>query len=149
MSEYWLKIYAKGEESAINLSNLMRIELKIVSTRILRKLKISTLADISPDAFESLFKRFIHEYDKLLIIDSIKPSNSLEFHEMAYFVEYTKYETWNKNKKTKSPYQRKKDEKILRGLINQSNYNSIQTALKELICEKYIQLISMEKHLHN
>lgn len=150
LNEYKLKIYAKGEESKIGMSNLMRIELKITATRILNRLNIFSLADINLKAFESLFNEFLKQFDKLLILDSINPPNGLEFHEAAFFIDYTKFDRWNRNKKIKSRNERKKDEKKLMGIINQFSYNTIQSNLRKLLLKKYNQLsISIEKHLHN
>lgn len=141
VKDYRIKIYAKGEESQIATSNLIRIELKITAKRILKRLNICNLSDINFEAFKTLYSEFIKQFDKLLIVDSIMPPNGLELHDSVFFSEYTKYEKWNRNKKLKTYYDRKKDERKLRKLLKRNNYDKIQSQLRYLIHQKYNELI--------
>lgn len=141
VKDYRIKIYAKGEESQIATSNLIRIELKITAKRILKRLNICNLSDINFEAFKTLYSEFIKQFDKLLIVDSIVPPNGLELHDSVFFSEYTKYEKWNRNKKLKTYYDRKKDERKLRKLLKRNNYDKIQSQLRYLIHQKYNELI--------
>tara|TARA_R110002049_G_scaffold309282_1_gene520069 strand:+ start:49464 stop:50318 length:855 start_codon:yes stop_codon:yes gene_type:complete len=129
VKEYRMKIYAKGEESRIATSNLIRIELKITAKRILNRLNIYSLTDININAYSHLFREFVKQFDKLLIIDSINPPNGLELHDAVFFTEYTKFEKWNQNKKLKTYYDRKKDEGKLKRLLKQNNYGSISLSV--------------------
>ncbi len=141
IKDYKIKIYAKGEESQIATSNLIRIELKITAKRILKRLNICSLSDINVEAFKTLYNEFIKQFDKLLIVDSIVSPNGLELHDSAFFSEYTKFEKWNLNKNIKSYYERKKDERKLRKLLKSNNYDTIQSQLRLLIKQKFNELI--------
>src|SRR5690606_9233713 len=102
LNEYRLKIYAKGEESNLGVADLIRIELKIIAARILNRIDIFSLYDINTETFERLFREFLRQFDKLLILDSINPPNGLELHHSVFFSEYTKFDRWNYNRKTKT-----------------------------------------------
>lgn len=141
VKDYKIKIYDKGKESPLKSENLMRVELRIYYTRVLERLGISNLSSINIDAFKHLYKEFYKQFDKLLIVDSLKPSNLLEFHDAAFYLSYTKFATWEANKKTKKTYDRDKDKKKLLKIIQQQGYDKMKNHLIELIENKYNYLM--------
>jgi hypothetical protein len=144
LKEYRMKIYAKGEESKIMTTNLIRVELKITAKRILSRLKIFSISDINYNSFKALFKEFLKQFDRLLIIDSINPPEGIEMHDAIFFIEYTKFDRWNLNKKVKSNYERMKDKKKLMKLLEKTNYNKIQKHIRALIIQKHKSLTTPE-----
>jgi hypothetical protein len=137
INDYRIKIYDKGEEAKLKNDKLMRIELKITSKRVLKRLRVNNVTDININAFKRLYKEFNKQFEKLLIVDSMEPSKTLEMHDAIYFSNYTKSSTWETNKRTKTMYERIKDKKKLLKMIDQQGYSKIKNSLTKLINEKF------------
>lgn len=69
-SEYYLKFYDKGLQYKLDC-NLLRVEIKIVDSRLLNKLGVKQLSDLTnKDVLESLFNFFIEKVSETNIIDN-------------------------------------------------------------------------------
>lgn len=137
MTDYSLKIYDKSKQYNLVDKKLTRIELKITKARCLSRLGIKTLCEMTNNAFKDLFKRFLHCFNRILIIDSLKPPKGIRIDQIVLFSTCTNPNEWmdlNYNDKLSQKRDFKK-------LIKKYSYDKIQTQLRDRILNKYYELI--------
>ncbi len=140
-SDFSIKIYDKGKESQLEQKNLLRIELKIIQKRFLNNIGINSLDQLDGVAVLSLFKAFVERYNKMLIVDSISPWNTLETHERVFYENYTNPSYWMMVRNTKTSQEIRKDKKRIMSFIKKIGYDSNKNQILKLISSKYHQLI--------
>lgn len=132
-TDYSLKIYDKGKQYSILDENLLRIELKITSSRYLHKIGIINLNQLGNDTFKYLFKVFLSHFDKLMIVDSLNPPEGLRTDQMILYKLCINPNHWS-SIETK---EKKETRKEFVKLIKKYNQNKIHTVLRDDITMKY------------
>lgn len=148
MTDYSFKIYNKSKQYKIMDRNIIRLELKITNSRFLKKLGINTLSNIDYNAFSVLYNTFMKHFEKLMVVDSISPPESLSLPEKVFFGLYVNPTQWQSidtsiNYRLKYQTQRKFD-KILK------NHSLLKTKdlLRDKISSKFIELMDCERDIN-
>jgi len=99
INDTWLKVYDKSLDAGIHHKNILRLEIKMLGRRAVSRLNISTLSDLLlPDTYPHLLEELVKAWDKLTVVDAIKPSIIMP---MRYRSSYNKFT----NPKTYELYQ--------------------------------------------
>ncbi|MCB0463365.1 MAG: hypothetical protein R2816_02880 [Flavobacteriaceae bacterium] len=137
MTDYSLKIYDKSKQYNLADKKLTRIELKIIKARCLSSLGIVTLQEMTNHTFRGLFKRFLYCFNRILIIDSLKPPKDVRIDLMVLFTTCTNPNLWE-SLSYEDKLSQKRD---FKKLIKKYSYDKVHTQLRDKILSKYHKLI--------
>lgn len=144
-TDYSLKIYNKSKQYGVK-SNILRVEVKIISKRKLEKLGIFSLEDLQrEDVINRLYSFLLGELQKLTIIDDYlgvkMPSedrNSLN--------EYTNPNYWKKLRRDRSNKVVNDRKKKLKALIIKYGLDTAQREILTRVSEKFSEMMDCPSH---
>lgn len=147
-TDFHLKVYNKSKQSQLR-ANILRVEIKIISKRLLQKLKASTVEDLlKTEVLYNIFSLLLNEVKKCTIIDTFD-TLQIEDNDLEKLYRYTNPNYWNTLKETKS-------EKIQSGLKKDfekvsSKYGLLKTKhlVLRLMIEKFWQLMDCPENEPN
>ena len=102
LTDYRIKIYNKSKQYSLK-TNILRVELKIIQTRLLKQLGIHCLEDLlDVEALTRLFHLFMDKFEGLNIVDNFDPEIIPE-KDYNKLNRYTNPNYWIRIKVDKSP----------------------------------------------
>ncbi|MBB4807006.1 hypothetical protein HNP38_002302 [Chryseobacterium defluvii] len=142
--EYLVKIYDKGLQFRLPY-NLMRVEIKITDSKMLKNFGIYTTKDIyNKSSLKVLFNHLIKAFDEINIIDNGFTDQKMPHHTKT-FIEIGKSSSfWReiKQNKSSSHYYDMRDRYNM--LLDKYELNTIKQELKDLLVDKFDLLIEEE-----
>lgn len=141
MTDYSFKVYNKSKQYKIKDRDIIRFELKITNSRYLKKLGVNTLSDVNYEAFIKLYDIFIKQFDKLMILDSIKPPEGLPLDEKVFFNQYTNPIQWQSNNTLKVYTNKYRTQAKFDKIIKAHNLLNTKALLREKLALKFIDLM--------
>lgn len=139
-TDYSLKLYDKGKQYKLLDKNLLRIELKITSSRYLKKLGIINLNHLGYYAFNGLFEALLKHFNNIMIVDSIKAPKGIREDQMILFKNCINPNHWNglHAKEKKETYRE------FVKIMKKYNQNTIHSNLRDSIINKYHLLMNIK-----
>jgi len=138
---YVLKIYDKGKQYNLR-ENILRFEVRFLKAREFQKFDIYKLEDLKDKyKLRQLFKYLLKRYDELIIIDQIDES-LIEPLDLTEFIRYNNSHYWENTIKENSATTKMRHLIKYNELQNKYSLLRTKTLLKQLIIEKYSQLIN-------
>lgn len=138
---YVLKIYDKGKQYRLN-KNVLRFEVRFQKAREFQKFGIFRLDDLK-DKFKlrQLFKYLLQKFEELIIVDQFEESR-IEPIDLEKLIRYNNPNYWETTISGFSATTKMRHLRIYKNLLNKYNLLRTKTHLKQLIQDKYIQLIN-------
>jgi hypothetical protein len=107
----------------------------------LKNLGVNSLSDINYEAFIKLYNIFIKNFEKLMIVDSIKPPEGLPLDEKVFFNQYTNPMQWQSISTSKGYTEKYRTQAKFDKIIKEHNLINTKALLREKIALKFIELI--------
>lgn len=138
-TDYSLKIYNKSRQ--FNTSkNILRIEIKIISKRLLHKLKVYKIEDMNDFiVLEGIFQFLLTKFEKVIIVDKVD-ENSISPIILEKINKYTNPNYWKRIKTEKSYKAIATLKKDFNQLLFKYHLNSLKNKLREKLHEKFLEL---------
>lgn len=139
MTDYSMKIYDKSKQNSLN-ENLLRVEIRLLSKRLLRKLGVSKLEDLLRlEVLRLIYSQLINELNKCIIVDdySLENVDAATFNKLNL---YTNPNFWIKSKKQKTPKQVYHLKKNFQMLIRKNSLDTLKREILEKCSLKFQQL---------
>ena len=139
--EYHIKYYDKAKESKPTLHyNLLRAEIKIVDSKLLKKFGIYTVKDITnPNSLKSLFTFFLDRVEETNIIDNLNDKDiPLEDKHIIELGKSPSYWLELKQNKSNSSYYERRDK--YNSILSKYNLLTIKEEVKSLLTQKFNEL---------
>lgn len=139
--QYYIKMYDKGLQYKLD-KNLMRIEVKIIDSDLLKKLNINTLSDIrKKSSLHKLFYFLLEHFEKVNMIDTISTLNITS--EDLSFIEIGKSPSyWREIREKKSKTEYYKQRNKYNSILEKYNLTTLKNEIIDLLNEKFNQLIN-------
>ncbi|MFC0776565.1 hypothetical protein [Flavobacterium sp. HJSW_4] len=143
-----IKIYNKskqyGKEFKIS-NNILRIELKLKSKRIIQRLGIFSLNDLlDKEKIFTVFKFLYNEYQKLMIIDGLDKFD-IPQQDLEKLNKYTNPNYWQRLRENKSYKVRYNLKKNCNLLIKKYNLDTLKRELDDKLMNKFWELIDFNE----
>nr|WP_309755545.1 hypothetical protein [Flavobacterium sp.] len=143
LTDYRIKLYNKSKQYRLK-SNILRVELKIITTRLLQQLKINSLEDLlDKDVLTRLFRLFMEKFEGVNIIDNFDPE-TIPKKDYNKLNKYTNPNFWIRIKTDKSPkviYRLKAD---YDNLLNNYGLLVIKNEIREKLNLKFLELLDSD-----
>ena len=139
--EYHIKYYDKAKESKPTLHyNLLRAEIKIVDSKLLKKFGIYTVKDITnPNCLKSLFTFLLDRVEETNIIDNLNDKDiPLEDKHIIELGKSPSYWLELKQNKSNSSYYERRDK--YNSILSKYNLLTIKEEVKSLLTQKFNEL---------
>lgn len=139
--EYHIKYYDKAKESKPTLHyNLLRAEIKIVDSKLLKKIGIYTVKDITnPNSLKSLFTFLLDRVEETNIIDNLNDKDiPLEDKHIIELGKSPSYWLELKQNKSNSSYYERRDK--YNSILSKYNLLTIKEEVKSLLTQKFNEL---------
>lgn len=142
-TDYYIKIYNKSKQYNIKGQNILRVELKILSKRLLEKLGAYSLEDLlNSDVINNIYNLLAGELKKLNIIDDYG-SNEIEPEDRMILEIYKSPNFWKRISKDKSYKQRDKIREDFQRLIDKYNLTTLKKEIQKKVEEKFSDLMKI------
>lgn len=139
-TDFHLKIYNKSKQSQIS-GNIIRVEIKIISKRLLQKLKAFMVEDlIRTEVLYNIFNLLLSEMKKCTIIDTFE-ALQIEDKDLEKLYRYTNPNYWNTLKETKSEKIQTRLKKDFENVASKYCLLKTKQMLLKLMIEKFWQLM--------
>jgi hypothetical protein len=141
-NQYYIKIYDKGLQNDLFGQNILRFEVKFVSSKLLNSLGCNCLNDLkNKDVLRSLFEYVLNKFDELVILDEFSEKSNITDKDKILLDKYTNNRFWkvdllNKSRTTKSKYL-----KHFKELINKHKLNSLSNELRLQLIDNFNYLL--------
>ena len=129
------KIYNKGNQYKMNTDTL-RIELKYLKMAEVKKLGITTFADINKDTLNNAKEQLLKRFDTILYYDYTINKKSLSNKQKQTLIKYSNPRYWIEDLK---PNHRDREKKRLKKIINDYSEN-LHEQLKQEIIKKCTEI---------
>ncbi|MFH6767527.1 hypothetical protein V8G56_02170 [Gaetbulibacter aquiaggeris] len=139
-SDYSFKVYDKSKQYLLIDKNILRMELKIISSRYLKSMGIINLNQLGYYAFKSLFGAFLNHFNKIMIVDSLKAPDGVRDDQMILFKNCINPNHWN----SIETIEKKETRKEFIKLIRKYNQNKVHASLRDDIIKKYYLLMDLK-----
>lgn len=147
-TDYSLKIYNKSKQYGLK-SNILRVEVKIISKRKLQQLGIFSLEDLyRVDIMNSLYSFLWGELQKLTIIDD-HTGIKMPLEDLNNLNMYTNPNYWKKLSRDRSYKVRKDRKRKFKALIIKYNLDTTQEEVLKGVSEKFIAMMDCEESRSN
>ncbi|MFV8354369.1 hypothetical protein [Flavobacterium sp. XS2P14] len=143
LTDYRIKLYNKSKQYRLK-SNILRVELKIIQTRLLQKLRIHCLEDLlNVEALTRLFHLFMDKFEGLNIIDNFDPETIPE-KDYNKLIKYTNPNYWIsiKEKKSNKVIARLKTDFVT--LLNKYKLLETKNEIREKLNLKFVELLESD-----
>lgn len=138
--DYSIKIYNKAKQYS-QKEYILRVEVKIIKKRILERIGIFNLNDLTnKEKLISLYDFFIDKIKKLQIIDEFENSLNIPKKDKDKLIKFTSSFHWN-TIKSKSQNIRNHHIKEFGKLVKKFKLDSLRTNLLDKIQNKFIELL--------
>ncbi|RZJ36419.1 MAG: hypothetical protein EOO51_01405 [Flavobacterium sp.] len=138
-TDYSLKIYNKSKQFQ-TAKNLLRIEIRITSKRLLHKLRVHEMEDLS-DAIvlKGIFQFLMNKFEKVIIVDRVNevliPPSDVE-----KLNKYTNPNYWKRIKSEKSYKVIRRLNKDFERILNKYRLNTLKNRLRDELHQKFLEL---------
>lgn len=140
-TDYYIKIYNKSKQYNIKGQSILRVELKILSKRLLQKLGVYSLNDLlNPDVINNIYSMLVGELKKLNIIDDYS-SRDIEPEDKMILEIYKSPNFWKRISKDKSYKERDKIREDFQRLMDKYNLNNLKKEVLNKVEIKFMELI--------
>ncbi len=142
LTDYRIKIYNKSKQFKLG-THVLRIELKIIRSRILKKLNIFSLEDLQGCwVYVKLFEDFIDKFEGLIIVDEFD-ADLVPEKDYNKLIKYTNPNYWI-GIKGKSPKVISRLKKDFNFLLNKYDLLKTKNELREKLNSKFIELLNSD-----
>lgn len=140
-TDYYIKIYNKSKQYNIKGQNILRVELKILSKRLLQKLGVYSLENLlNPEVINNIYNLLAGELKKLNIIDDYS-SNDIEPEDRLMLEIFKSPNFWKRINKTKTYKEKDKIREDFQRLIDKYNLNTLKKEVLTKVEQKFIELM--------
>ena len=141
-SNYIIKIYDKAKQYNLKDQNILRFEIKFLNAKEFNSLGVFNLNDLkSKDVLNNLFQYLLMRFDELLIIDNYSEESILK-EDFQKLNMYSSFIYWDKLTKANRRQTKLNHKLKYYSLLNKYNLLSTRDLLKNLLKEKFHQLIN-------
>jgi hypothetical protein len=139
-SDYSIKIYNKSKQYE-QAQFILRVEVKFTMKRILRKLGVRTLADLTNvGVLHNLFDFLMQQFEKLVIVDDFYKREDIPIKDVTRLIMFTNPNYWM-NMSNKSPRIRERLIREYKRLIKRYKLNKTKNQLRDALCNKFFELM--------
>lgn len=139
LTDYNIKFYNKSKQYKLG-THVLRIELKIIRSRMLKKLGIFSLEELlEKETYYRLFEDFIEKFEGLMIVDEFD-ADLVPEKDYNRLIKYTNPNYWI-GIKGKSPKVISRLKKDFNFLLIKHNLLKTKNELRELLNSKFIELL--------
>lgn len=143
LTDYRIKVYNKSKQYKLK-SNILRVELKIITTRLLQQLKINSLEDLlDKDVLTRLFRLFMEKFEGVNIIDNFDPETIPE-KDYNKLNKYTNPNFWIRIKTDKSAKVIFRIKADYNNLLNNYGLLVIKNEIREKLNLKFLELLDSD-----
>lgn len=140
-TDYLFKVYNKSKQYGTQ-NHILRLELKITSSRILERFGIFNLNDLKDKSkIELLFRFFLQKFEKLLIIDDYNENRKIPERVKDKLNSYTNPVFWQTHFEGKSDSIKRMHLRNFQELIEKYKLDSVKKELGKKLGQKYEELI--------
>lgn len=139
-SDYSIKIYNKSKQYGQD-KFILRVEVKFTMKRILQKLGVNNLADLTNvGVLHNLFDFLMQQFDKLVIVDDFYERADIPVKDITRLTMFTNPNYWM-NMSNKSPRLRERLIREYKRLIQRYRLNETKDYLRDALCNKFFELM--------
>lgn len=140
--QYYIKIYDKGLQNELVNQNILRFEVKFISSKLLKNFGVTCVNDLKrKDVLRSLFEYVLNKFDELVILDKFLEKTTITYKDKILLGKYTNNRFWKVDLLNKSRTTKSKHLKHFKELINKHRLNSLSNELRCLLIEKFNYLL--------
>ncbi|RZJ51496.1 MAG: hypothetical protein EOO44_14550 [Flavobacterium sp.] len=140
MSDYSIKIYNKSKQYRQD-KFILRVEVKFTMKRILQKLGIHNLADLTDTGvLQNLFGFLMQQFDKLVIVDDFYERGNISVKEKARITMFTNPNYWM-NMSNKPSRVRERLIREFKRLIRKHKLDVTKNSLRDALYNKFLELM--------
>lgn len=138
LTDYRIKVYNKSKQYGLN-SHILRVEIKITLKRLLTKLGIFNLEDLTYAwSYVKLFEVFLEKFEGLMIVDEFD-ADLIPENDYNRLIKYTNSQYWISIKGI-SPKKINRQKKDFNYLLNKHDLLKTKNELRGKLSSKFIEL---------
>ncbi len=141
LTDYHIKIYNKSKQCQLS-DNILRVEIKIITKRLLRKLKAFCIEDLLKEkVLCNIFDLLLREIKKCTILDRFDPAK-ISSNDLEKLYKYTNPNYWLNLKTTKSEKVQTGQKKKFEEIAFKYNLLTTKQLLINLLTDKFWDLMN-------
>lgn len=144
LNDYEIKIYNKSEHFRLkeNLKNILRIEIKYKTKKIIQRLGVFNLKDLqNKDVILNIYADFFNKIKDVIIVDDYKGSLYMNSNEREDFIKYTNQNYWIDINKNLSKNMKNYHKTKLLKMIEKFKLDKMRNTLLMQIQDKFDELM--------
>ena len=141
--QYYIKTYDKALMYKVDNKNILRFELKFISRKAFNKLGIMFLSDLKGKKnICRLFNYLLQKFDEMIIVDDFTENDNIPEVDLKQIEIYKSPIYWQSLNDRNKRNTRMKSKKDFRRLLEKYNLLKIKAYIRELLIQKFEELIS-------
>lgn len=139
---YIIKIYDKAKQYNIEDQNILRFEIKFLSSKEFNSLGVYNINDLKDKkVLNNLFQYLLKRFDELIIVDDFS-NEDIDESDFEKLNMYSSFSFWEKFRKTDKRQLKSNHKKKYFSLLQKHNLLTTKTLVKNKIVEKFNYLIT-------
>lgn len=141
--QYYIKTYDKALMYKVYQKNILRFEVKFISRKVFNKLGIMFLSDLKVKGnIIRLFNYLLNKFDEMIIVDGFTENDNIPEADLKQIEIYKSSIYWQSLNDRNKRNRRIKSKKDFRRLLEKYNLLKIKAYIRELLIQKFEELIS-------
>lgn len=140
---YIIKIYDKAKQYNIKDQNILRFEVKFLSSKEFNQLGVFNINDLkSKEVLKNLFQYLLKRFDELLIVDDFS-TETISIQDFEKLNMYSSFSFWEKLRNDNKRQSKLNHKKKYTSLLERNNLLKRRNYLRNQLITKFNQLISI------